>query len=115
MGFDDKDRRGLDQEIRDRIARDMKRRDRYSGVVPGAVRVAELRRDRTREDRGHPDSLVAQVEPDSAAMDYCVLTATMGNMARTRLLWLRDEVASSLKLYPDYHDTNPTSRIRPRF
>jgi predicted membrane protein len=40
MGFDDKDRRGLDQEIRDRIARDMKRRDRYSGVVPGAVILA---------------------------------------------------------------------------
>lgn len=37
-------------------------------------------------------------------MDYCVLTATMGNMARTRQLRLKDEVVSSLKLYPDYKD-----------
>jgi hypothetical protein len=28
----------------------------------------------------------------------------MGNMARTRQLWLTDEVVSSLKVYPDYKD-----------
>jgi len=26
----------------------------------------------------------------------------MGNKARARLLWLKDEVTSSLKLYPEY-------------
>jgi hypothetical protein len=59
---------------------------------------------RQRSDR--PDELELQVraEPDSAALDYCTLTATMGNKARTRLLWLEDEVVSSLKLYPDYTD-----------
>jgi hypothetical protein len=42
---------------------------------------------------------------DSAPLEYCILTATMGNLARTRQLWLKDEVLSSLKLYPHYRDT----------
>src|SRR5437660_1064307 len=37
-------------------------------------------------------------EPDSAPLEYCILTATMGNMARTRQLWLEHEVINSLKL-----------------
>ena len=41
-------------------------------------------------------------EPDSAPMEYCILTATMGNMIRARQLWLADEMVSSLKLYPDH-------------
>lgn len=54
-----------------------------------------------------PDEIQIAIhgEPDSAAMDYCILTATMGNLARTRLLWLRDETLSSLKLYPGYRET----------
>ncbi len=36
---------------------------------------------------------------------YCILTATMGNMARTRLLWLKDQVISSLELYRGYRET----------
>jgi len=32
----------------------------------------------------------------------------MGNKARIRQLWLRDEVVSSLKLYPDYRGTGFT-------
>ena len=53
-----------------------------------------------------PDELRLTVhsEPDSAPLDYCILTATMGNLARARQLWLKDEVVSSLKLYPDYKD-----------
>jgi hypothetical protein len=58
-----------------------------------------------RSDAPDEIQFVIHAEPDSAAMDYCILTATMGNMARTRLLWLRDEIVSSLKLYPDYRDT----------
>ncbi len=51
-----------------------------------------------------PDEIQLSVfrEPDSAPLEYCVLTATMGNMARTRQLWLGDEVVSSLRAYPDY-------------
>lgn len=53
-----------------------------------------------------PDELMLTVfaEPDSALMDYCILTATMGNLVRTRELWLRDKVVHSLSLYPDYRD-----------
>lgn len=51
-----------------------------------------------------PDELQLTIHPgkNSAPMKYCILTATMGNFARTRQLWLKDKVASSLKLYPDY-------------
>jgi hypothetical protein len=55
-----------------------------------------------RSDR--PDEIQLSVfqEPDCAPLEYCILTATMGNMARTRRLWLNDEVVSSLKAYPDF-------------
>lgn len=51
-----------------------------------------------------PDELRLRVhtEPGSAAMDSCILTATMGNKARTRQLWLKDGAVSSLKIFGDY-------------
>jgi hypothetical protein len=51
-----------------------------------------------------PDELRLRVhaEPDSAPMESCILTATMGNKARTRQLWLQDGVVSSLKIFGDY-------------
>lgn len=51
-----------------------------------------------------PDELRLRVdaEPDSAPMESCILTATMGNKARTRQLWLQDGVVSSLKIFSDY-------------
>jgi len=57
-----------------------------------------------RSDR--PDEIELSVfrEPDSAPLEYCILTATMGNMARTRQLWLSNEVVSSLEVYADYKD-----------
>jgi hypothetical protein len=60
---------------------------------------------RQRSDRPDELELSVRAEPDCAPLDSCILTATMGNMARTRLLWLKDEAVSSLKLYPDYKDT----------
>ena len=56
---------------------------------------------------GRPDEIQLGVfqEPDSAPVEYCILTATMGNMARTRVLWLAREVVSSLKVYSDYGGT----------
>ena len=53
-----------------------------------------------------PDEIQLSVfrEPDSAPLEYCILTATMGNMARTRQLWLSNEVVGSLKVYGDYKD-----------
>jgi hypothetical protein len=56
-----------------------------------------------RSDAPEEIQLAVHAEPDSAPMQYCVLTATMGNKARTRLLWLNGEVLSSQRLYPNYH------------
>ena len=58
-----------------------------------------------RSDR--PDEIRISVfqEADSAPLQFCILTATMGNMARTRQLWLKDRVLSSHQLYSDYTGT----------
>lgn len=60
---------------------------------------------RQRSDR--PDELQLTVfqETDSAPLEFCILTATMGNKARTRLLWLNDRVLSSLQLYSGHAGT----------
>jgi hypothetical protein len=55
-------------------------------------------------DRPDEVQLSVFAEPDSAPLEYCILTATMGNMARTRQLWLGNEVVSSLKVYADYEE-----------
>jgi hypothetical protein len=59
-----------------------------------------------------PDELCLAIhtEPDSARMDYCVLTATMGNMARARQLWLRDDsgVQSVTTPFNFLDETNPS-------
>ena len=60
-----------------------------------------------RQRSNRPDEIEFSIfqEPDSAPLDYCILTATMGNMARTRQLWLKDEFANSLELYRGYQKT----------
>jgi len=52
----------------------------------------------------HPEELVLTVyhKPHSAKMQYCILTTTMGNYERLRLLWLKDEAISSKRLYYGY-------------
>lgn len=57
-----------------------------------------------RSDRPDEIRLKIHAEADSAMMENCTLTATMGNMARTRLLWLADRVVTARALYPDYHE-----------
>jgi hypothetical protein len=52
-----------------------------------------------RSDAPNEIQLTIHAEPDSAPIEYCILTATMGNMARTRQLHLKDGIISSLKLY----------------
>lgn len=58
--------------------------------------VASIRNDR-------PDEVIFTIHaaPDSAPMQKCILTATMGNYIRARQLWLRDRVVYSKKLWPD--------------
>lgn len=55
-----------------------------------------------RSDR--PQELGLQIfhHKDSVPMERCALTATMGNYSRVRLLYLRDRVVDSRKLYEDY-------------
>lgn len=55
-----------------------------------------------RADR--PNEVGFKIHPanDSAPMESCILSATMGNYSRTRLLWLKDEVADSRKLWPGF-------------
>ena len=55
-----------------------------------------------------PDELHLTVHAmeSSAAMENCILTATMGNKARARLLFLNDGPVSSVQLYPDYKENH---------
>ncbi|MCX6101159.1 MAG: hypothetical protein NTV92_07030, partial [Candidatus Bipolaricaulota bacterium] len=72
-----------------------------------------------RGDAPDEIQLAIHADPGSARIEYCILTATMGNLARTRLLWLKDEVVSSLKVYPKYqgdefapHHIYPLDRLK---
>lgn len=55
-----------------------------------------------RSDAPDELRLTLHREPDSAPIEQGILTATMGNMARTRRLWLRDAVVTSQELYPHH-------------
>jgi hypothetical protein len=57
-----------------------------------------------RSDVPDEIQLTVHAESDSAPMTYCILTATMGNKARARRLWLGDRAVSSLDLWPDYRE-----------
>ncbi|HET6575231.1 MAG TPA: hypothetical protein VFG68_16615, partial [Fimbriiglobus sp.] len=57
---------------------------------------------RLRADRPHEVGLRVHAAPGSAPMDACVLSATMGNYARLRRLWLRNEVVDSRKVWPTF-------------
>ncbi|MHA3774458.1 hypothetical protein ACXR0O_23270 [Verrucomicrobiota bacterium sgz303538] len=67
-----------------------------------------------------PDELRLRIyaQSDSAPIDRCILTATMGNKARMRLLWVKNGPVSSLDLYSEYrgpdftaHTFFPLSRL----
>jgi len=59
-----------------------------------------------RSDAPDELKLTVTAEPDSAPIERCILTATMGNKARARLLFLADGPVSSHQLYPDYRDVH---------
>ena len=101
-----------------------------NGLVPGQLRKSpdgqeelqlELRVEKfengahvrllARQCSARPDEIQLSVfqEPDSAPLEYCILTATMGNMARTRQLWLAGAVVSSRKLFRDFTDKGFTA------
>ena len=55
-----------------------------------------------RSDAPDEIELTVHTEPDSKTPQYVMLSATMGNKARTRLLWLADGPRSTQQLYPDF-------------
>lgn len=72
-----------------------------------------------REDRPNEVGFQVYAHKDSAQMESCILTATMGNYTRCRLLWLKDEVVDSRDIWKDYQgsdfvytDDFPEERIR---
>ncbi len=59
-----------------------------------------------RSDRPDELCLTLHTEPGSAPIEYCIVTATMGNLVRTRELHLKNEIVSSLKLYSTHKGTD---------
>jgi hypothetical protein len=55
-----------------------------------------------RRDRPTEVALRVFAAPGSAPMNACVLSATMGNYARLRRLWLRGEVVDANLLWPTF-------------
>ncbi|MER3376211.1 MAG: hypothetical protein RIM83_16345 [Allomuricauda sp.] len=60
------------------------------------------------EDRPYEIELTSYAAEKSAPLDNFILTATMGNFARLRNLYLKGGIKSSWKLWPDYTDSNFT-------
>jgi hypothetical protein len=61
-----------------------------------------------RSDAPNELSLTIHAETNSAPIESCILTATMGNKARARILLTRDGPVSSLQLWPDYREPHFT-------
>jgi hypothetical protein len=54
--------------------------------------------------RSRPDEVALRLRaaPTSAPMEFCVVTATMGNYERLRLLWLQGGALHARQVWPDY-------------
>lgn len=61
-----------------------------------------------RADRPHEVSLAAHRFPDSVDLDYCILTATMGNYPRLRRVQLDDNVVTPATLWPGFEGSDFT-------
>lgn len=55
-----------------------------------------------RADRPHEVGIATFAHPDSAPLDHCIVTATMGNYARLRQLHLADRTVYAGDLWPRY-------------
>ncbi len=66
------------------------------------------------EDRPHEFEIATYACPDSKQLDFCIITATMGNRARLRTLYLNNNIQiTSLNIWPDCRDNDfvPHERI----
>jgi len=59
-------------------------------------------------DKPYEVELTTYSTSDSRELDYFIVTATMGNFARLRTLYLDNKSKSSLALWPDYKESNFT-------
>ncbi|OJV87644.1 MAG: hypothetical protein BGO34_11500 [Bacteroidia bacterium 44-10] len=62
------------------------------------------------ESRPYELEITTNIYDDSIELDYFITTATMGNKARLRTLFLKEGQTSSLELWPDYKDIHFTPR-----
>ncbi|WP_431278981.1 hypothetical protein [Leifsonia poae] len=70
--------------------------ERFDNGTSVAVRLS------FRADRPHEVGLASFALPGSVDLDFCVLSATMGNFARLRRLQLAGRVATPAELWPDF-------------
>ncbi len=55
-----------------------------------------------RSDRPHEVGIATFSQPGSVALRSCIVTATMGNFARLRILHLRDLTVTATELWPQF-------------
>lgn len=63
-------------------------------------------------DRPHEVEVSGYAEPTSAPLDHLILTATMGNWSRLRMLHLADRVVTPGELWPGFSGTAFTEHAR---
>ncbi len=64
---------------------------------------------RFRSDRPYEFEVSTFTQQGSAPLDNCIVTATMGNHARLRTLYLSDGQKLSTEIWPDYTEANFTA------
>ena len=67
---------------------------------------------RFRANRPHEVRIATFRHADSAPLDYCIVTATMGNFARLRQLHLAEQIVTPGQLWPDYNGDHFTPHAR---
>lgn len=75
----------------------------------GAVVYARLR---FYEHQPHEVEITTYATPHSRALDYFIVTATMGNYARLRNLYLQSQTVSPQTLWPGYKEDGFTAHAR---
>jgi hypothetical protein len=75
--------------------------ERFSANGAHVFVTAAMSRDRPNELR-----LSVNAHADSAPIEELTLTATMGNFEKLRVLWLKDRLIRSDRLYADYSEDN---------
>jgi hypothetical protein len=65
-----------------------------------------------RADLPHEVGIATFAQDDSRSLDYCIVTATMGNYARLRQLKLATHTVTAQELWPGYRGLEFAPRVR---